>query len=58
MAKEKKSVYVKLDPDVVREVDVYAARNDLYRNEAMERLLRQAVSHGGGTEHKDGAKFD
>lgn len=47
MMKPRKSVYVKLNPDVVREVDVYAARHDLYRNEAMERLLTQAVeSHG------------
>jgi hypothetical protein len=46
----RKNVFVKLHRDVVREVDIYAARHDLYRNEAMERLLRLAVSQGGGSE--------
>lgn len=50
---ERKSVYLKLDPDVVREVDVYAAQNDLYRNEAIERLLTEAVRSQGRGERRE-----
>lgn len=45
----KKLVMLKLDPEVVKKVDLYAAERDIYRNRAVEELLVKAVSQGGGT---------
>lgn len=39
---ERRAVLVKLDRDLVTWLDVFAARRDMYRSEAIERLLEWA----------------
>ena len=39
----KRLVHLRLDPSVLRRVDIYAAQNDMYRNEAVEDLLSKAL---------------
>ena len=39
---ERRAVLIKLDPDLVTWLDVFAARRDLYRSEAIGMLLQWA----------------
>jgi len=39
---EKRAVLIKLDRDLVTWLDVFAARRDMYRSEAIEKVLQWA----------------
>jgi len=55
---QKRLVTLKLDPEVVKKVDLYAAERDLYRNRAVEELIEKAVAQGGDAEGRSTNKFD
>lgn len=41
---DKKPIHLRLDSKVVKEVDHYAVDRDIFRNEAMEELLRRGLN--------------
>jgi hypothetical protein len=41
---DKRGLFLRLDKGVVKQVDLYAAEHDLYRNAAVERLILIALA--------------